>query len=309
MMVTVFTPTYNRAHTLHRVYESLISQTVTDFEWIIVDDGSKDDTPLLVRQWCEEAKLSIRFIQQTNKGKFNTLVEIIKHAKGDWFLIADSDDAFEPDTIEVFLDVYNKQPDNIKQEIAGVSCLVKDSVTKQIVGGVFPMPPGKDYLLSNVNEISFKFGVRGEKWGILKTSVLREFVEKLPDTERSPYISENVLWSPIATKYKTVYINKPLRIYFQGTSDTLSTRNIAGRFPLGAWISERVILPCIFKYFWWQPKMIALSAVKLNYSAIAAGKTLSQTIYGFPFLLKVFVLLTKPLGRLAFLKFPKQKIK
>ena len=171
------------------------------------------------------------------------------------------------------------------------------------------MPPGKDYLLSNVNEISFKFGVRGEKWGILKTSVLREFVEKLPHTELSPYISENVLWSPIATKYKTVYINKPLRIYFQGTSDTLSTRNIAGRFPLGAWISERVILPCIFKYFWWQPKMIALSAVKLNYSAIAAGKTLSQTIYGFPFLLKVFVLLTKPLGRLAFLKFPKQKIK
>lgn len=309
MMVTVFTPTYNRAHTLHRVYESLMSQTVPDFEWIIVDDGSEDDTPLLVRHWIEEAKLDICFIRQTNKGKFNTLVETIKHAKGDWFLIADSDDAFEPDTIEVFLDVYNKLSDNIKQDIAGVSCLVKDSVTRQIVGGEFPIPPRKDYLLSNVNEISFKLGIRGEKWGILKTSVLREFVEKLPDTEGSPYISENVLWSPIATKYKTVYINKPLRIYFQGTSDTLSTRNIAGRFPLGAWISERVILPCIFRYFWWQPKMIILSAVKLNYSAIAAGKSLSQTINGFPFVLKVFVFFTKPLGRLAFLKFPRQKIK
>lgn len=149
-------------------------------------------------------------------------------------------------------------------------------------------------------------GVLGEKWGILKTSVLREFIEKIPDTEGSLYISENVLWTPIATKYKTVYINEPLRIYFQGTSDTLSTRNIAGRFPLGAWISERVVLPCIFKYFWWQPKIITLSAVKLNYAAIAAGKTLGQTIDGFPFLLKVFVSLTRPLGRLAFLKFPRQ---
>ena len=152
-------------------------------------------------------------------------------------------------------------------------------------------------------------GIRGEKWGILKTSVLREFVEKIPDTEGSLYISENVLWTPIATKYKTVYINKPLRIYFQGTSDTLSTRNIAGRFPLGAWISERVVLPCIFKYFYRQPKIISLSAVKLNYAAIAAGKTLGQTIDGFPLLLKVFVLLTRPLGRLAFLKFPRQKFK
>ena len=91
---------------------------------------------MLVRQWIEEAKLDIRFIQQKNKGKFNTLVETIKYAKGDWFLIADSDDTFEPNTIEVFLDVYNKQPDIIKQEIAGVSCLVKDSATRQIVGGV-----------------------------------------------------------------------------------------------------------------------------------------------------------------------------
>lgn len=307
MMVTVFTPTYNRSHTLHRVYDSLISQTVKDFEWLIVDDGSKDNTSLMVRQWMEESKLNIRFIQQTNKGKFATLIEAIGFAKGDWFLVADSDDEFEPNTIEVFMNIYNKLPDDIKPIIAGVSCLVKDSETSQIVGEEFPIPSGKDFLLSDVNEISFKLGIRGEKWGILKTSVLKEFATKIPDTEDSIYISENVLWTPIATKYKTVYINEPLRTYYQGTSDTLSSRNIAGRYPLGAWISERVVLPCTFKYFWWQPKMITLSAVKLNYAAIAAGKTLCQTINGFPVLLKILVCFTRPLGRLAFLKFPKQK--
>lgn len=135
MEVTVFTPTYNRAHTLHRVYNSLMSQTIKDFEWIIVDDGSKDGTTSLVRQWMKEAKLDIRFIQQTNKGKFNTLVETVKLAKGEWFLIADSDDGFEPNTIEVFMNVYNKLSDNIKPAIAGVSCLVKDSETGKVVGG------------------------------------------------------------------------------------------------------------------------------------------------------------------------------
>ena len=305
-MFTVFTPAYNRYHTIYRVYNSLIAQTINDFEWIIVDDGSTDGTAALVEQWLEERKLNITFIRQTNKGKFITLIETIEKAKGEWFLIADSDDEFEPDTLEVFLNTYNKLPAEMKPTISGVSCLVKDSVTNEVVGGTFPVPAGKDYLLSDANEISFKFGIGGEKWGILKTSVLREYVAKVPDTEGSRYISENVLWIPIATKYKTVYINEPLRIYFQGTSDSLSSRNIAGKFPLGAWISERVVLPCTFRYFCYQPKKVTLSAVKLNYASIAARKTLSQTMNGFPFLLKMFVFFTRPLGRLAFLKYPKQ---
>lgn len=306
MTVTVFTPSYNRAHTIFRVYKSLMAQTVKDFEWIIVDDGSMDDTALIVKQWENEGNLNIRFIQQTNRGKFTTLLETIERAEGEWFLIADSDDEFEPNTIEVFMNTYNLLPDDVKPTIAGISCLVKDSVTREVVGGEFPIPKGENYLLSDVNEISFKFGIRGEKWGILKTDVLREFAKKLPDTEGSHYISENILWVSIATKYKTVYLNEPLRIYFQGISDTLSSRNIAGRYPLGAWISERVILPCIFKYYWHQPKIITLSAVKLNYAAIAAGKTMRQTIAGFSFMLIVFMFITKPLGHLAFLRFPKQ---
>ena len=157
-----------------------------------------------------------------------------------------------------------------------------------------------------MNEILYKYGIKGEKWGILKTSVLREFAAKLPDLEGSLYISENVLWIPIASKYKTVFINKSLRIYFQGTSDTLSSRNIAGRYPLGAWISERAILPYTYKYFAKQPKMIIKSVIKLNYAAIASGKTLKQTIESFRFSLKILVATTKPLAYMAFIKYPKQ---
>ena len=161
MTVTVFTPSYNRAHTIFRVYKSLMAQTVKDFEWIIVDDGSMDDTALIVKQWENEGNLNIRFIQQTNRGKFTTLLETIERAEGEWFLIADSDDEFEPNTIEVFMNTYNLLPDDVKPTIAGISCLVKDSVTREVVGGEFPIPKGENYLLSDVNEISFKFGIRG----------------------------------------------------------------------------------------------------------------------------------------------------
>ena len=137
---------------------------------------------------------------------------------------------------------------------------------------------------------------------------LKEFIAKLPSIEETKYISESALWSPIATKYKTAYINIALRIYYQGTSDTLSSRNIAGRYPLGAWISEREILPCVYKYFWNQAKLITLSAVKLNYAAVLSKKSLRQTIRGFPLGLKLLTILAYPLGLIAVLKYPRNNV-
>lgn len=304
MKVTVFTPSFNRSHTISRVYNSLIKQTYKDFEWIIVDDGSTDNTAELVNKWIDGGSLNISFIQQKNKGKFLTLIESIERANGEWFLIADSDDEFEANTIETFLSVYNRQSPEIQQQIAGVSCLVKDSVTNKIVGDLFPITDNNDYLLSDVNEVSYKFGVKGEKWGIYKTSVLKEFVNKLPDIKGSKYIGENILWIPIASKYKTVFINVPLRIYYQGTSDTLSSRNIAGRYPLGAWITEREILPYIIKYFTKQPISIIKSAIKLNYAAIASKHSLSETTAGYSLACKSLVILAFPFAYLAFIKYP-----
>ena len=125
--MTVFTPAYNRSHTLPRVYKSLSQQTNQDFEWIIVDDGSKDETAELVNRWKEEKTLNIRFLQQANKGKFRTLVDTILRAKGEWFLIADSDDEFVSNTIDVFLNTYHRIPHDIQNQLGGVSCLVKEA--------------------------------------------------------------------------------------------------------------------------------------------------------------------------------------
>ena len=67
MMITVFTPTYNRAYIIDKLYESLCSQTCPDFEWLIVDDGSTDDTEALIDSFIAERKINIRFVKQSNE--------------------------------------------------------------------------------------------------------------------------------------------------------------------------------------------------------------------------------------------------
>ena len=71
--ITVITPTYNRCNTLHRVYNSLISQTYKDFEWLVIDDGSTDDTKELIQNYIKQDKIDIRYYFQENQGKHMAL--------------------------------------------------------------------------------------------------------------------------------------------------------------------------------------------------------------------------------------------
>ena len=68
-MITIFTPTYNRGYTLERLYESLCRQTRKDFEWVVVDDGSTDNTKQMVDRWRRTNRFPIRYIYQENRGK------------------------------------------------------------------------------------------------------------------------------------------------------------------------------------------------------------------------------------------------
>src|ERR1700736_1708087 len=90
---TVFTPTYNRAHTLHRVFNSLKAQSFRDFEWVLVDDGSTDNTEELAELWIKTADFPIRYFWQKNSGKHIAYNFGIREARGQMFAVLDSDDA------------------------------------------------------------------------------------------------------------------------------------------------------------------------------------------------------------------------
>ena len=102
MILTIFTPTYNRQDKLSRVYESLRCQNSALFEWLIVDDGSEDSTEKLVDSFIKEKKIPIKYIKQNNGGKHVAYNTALNYAEGEYFFCVDSDDWIEDDFIDKF---------------------------------------------------------------------------------------------------------------------------------------------------------------------------------------------------------------
>ena len=100
MKITVLTPTYNRAHTLGRLYKSLVNQTVKEFEWLIIDDGSTDNTKQTVETFKNDNKISIKYVEQENGGKHRALNNGVKLVDNELVFFVDSDDWLEKDAIE-----------------------------------------------------------------------------------------------------------------------------------------------------------------------------------------------------------------
>lgn len=132
-MLTIFTPAYNRAHTLPRLYESLRRQTCKDFEWLVIDDGSKDNTAALFDQWIKDDNdFSIRYHKVVNGGKNRAVNRGVQMAKGIYFFIVDSDDLLLPDAVSCILDCFLKLPHDNK--FIGISTIKGDLDGKPLKG-------------------------------------------------------------------------------------------------------------------------------------------------------------------------------
>jgi len=203
---TVFTPTYNRSDLLGRAYESLCLQSFRDFEWLIVDDGSTDDTGGRVEAWQCSAPFPIRYFHQRNGGKHRAHNVAVKQAAGELFAVLDSDDTLVPQAIERLLFHWSSIPDSDRRSFSGVTCLCIDE-RGELVGQVFPSPvfDCRHYELETV------FAVTGEKWGCHRTAVLRQF--EFPEVPGETYCPEGVVWNRVASQYIVRHVNEPLRVY------------------------------------------------------------------------------------------------
>lgn len=206
---TVFTATYNRAHTLHRVYDSLAGQTFRDFEWLICDDGSHDDTWQRVQRWSREADFPIRYLWQEHRGKHVAFNYAVREAQGELFLTLDSDDACLPHALERLKYHWDCLTEADRPRFSAVTALCVDQHGR-LVGTRFPFDPTD----SDSLEIRYRFGVKGEKWGFQRTAVLRQFPFPVLAGER--HMQMRVVWAAIARRYKTRYVNEALRIYHIG---------------------------------------------------------------------------------------------
>jgi glycosyltransferase involved in cell wall biosynthesis len=278
---TVFTATYNRAHTLGRLYKSLKSQTFRDFEWLIVDDGSMDKTSEVVEEWLKENIINIRYIYQKNSGKhiaFNKGVEV---AKGKLFLNLDSDDYCVENALETFNYHWDNIPIHQKEEFSGVTCLCQDE-NGVVLGNTF----SSDIIDSNALEIRYKLKAKGEKWGFHKTDVLKKF--PFPEISNSSYCPESIVWSSISKIYKTRFINEPLRVYCKGEDQLTQNLSSLKKHTPGFVLWYKHILNTEISYLRYAPINFIHSSA--NYSRFSIHQRIS--------LLKQVEELNKNMGRL-----------
>ena len=189
--MTVFTPAFNRANTLPRLYDSLCSQEVFKFEWIIVDDGSTDETGSLVEGWLSSnTPFEIRYFLLEHGGKQRAINYAVKKASFPFFFIVDSDDVLTPDAISKAL----KWCEGIDTcpDLAGVSG-VRGTIEGRYRSEA-PLFEGEFIDASNLDRV--KYGLGGDMAEIYKTELLNKYPFPVwPDETFTP---ESVIWNRIA---------------------------------------------------------------------------------------------------------------
>ena len=208
---TVFTPTYNRSHTLHRVYESLVAQTYPDFEWLVIDDGSTDDTQSRIEAWQTIAPFPIRYIYQNPQGKHAAYNRAALESKGEFLICLDSDDSCLPYALERMKIRWDEIPVRDRSRYSGIDCHCMDDQDGNRIGTDYP----SDGFTSNYPEMRHRYQVTGEKWGFQRTVVMRKYPFPTFADLRMSHIPESVVWSPMTMHYPVLYVNECWRIYQQ----------------------------------------------------------------------------------------------
>lgn len=202
-MITLFTPTYNRAHLLSRLYNSILMQDVIDVEWLIVDDGSIDDTEALIENFQKESIINIRYYKKSNGGKHTAINFGLQNAKGELFFIIDSDDVLAENALKNIKIHYQSIKNN--NNICGIVGLSQYIDKQEIVG---------DFFLRDVWEVSFadiylKYHLKGDKSVAFKTQVLKKY--PFPEKQGIRFVFEAVVWHEMSKKYKVLAINEVIQ--------------------------------------------------------------------------------------------------
>lgn len=165
--ITVFTPTYNRAYCLGRVYESLCNQTSQDFDWLVVDDGSTDNTAELVQEWIKEKKIPIRYIYHENRGMHAAHNTAYENIDSELNVCCDSDDMFTNDAIENILSFWKE---NKNDDVAGIWAL-DGTLDGKLLGDPFP----EEMRSCRMGMYYDVWGFKGDKKVVYRTDVAKSY--------------------------------------------------------------------------------------------------------------------------------------
>ncbi|CNF47024.1 glycosyltransferase family 2 protein [Yersinia enterocolitica] len=253
--VTVFTPTFNRAHVLKRCYLSILEQDRDDIEWLIIDDGSTDNTAEVVDSFKIENKLNIKYIYQNNSGKQAAWNKAVENASGEYFIGLDSDDALVAGSINKLLSISTVFDD---KKIIGIRATSVNSET---------LKPNNCYL-SNVDKKSswfdeFSSGIRGERIDFFKTELLQKYL--YPVASDINFIPEIWFYSTVAKEYCFYYSSIPVRIFFDSEATNRLSKSSIKKHAVGHYISRKALLENIPPRLWLsRPLDFIKSVLRIN---------------------------------------------
>lgn len=204
--ITILTPTYNRASLLPRLFDSLLRQTNKDFEWIVVDDGSTDDTREVVANLKEKCggAFPMGYVYKANGGKHMAINIGAERARGELLFIADSDDLLTDDALETVANSWHDISDD--KSFAGIAGLDIAMDTREVIGSGLP----QEHIDCNAIDIRYRHHVTGDMKEVFRTEVLREF--PFPEFAGERFCPEQLVWFRMARRYRLRYINKPIYI-------------------------------------------------------------------------------------------------
>lgn len=248
--ITVFTPTYNRGKILENLYHSLQKQVIFNFEWLIIDDGSIDDTEKIVTNWKnEDNNFEIRYHKQKNGGKCRAINEALDLANGDLFFTVDSDDILTDDALEK-IDKWAKdlsKKDNYCGFAGNMGEINGNSMNKEFKLG---------YL--DGNAFSRYKEIDGERAMVFYTEIHRKY--KYPEFKNENFLTEAVAWNRMARDgYKIRYYNDIIWLYeYKNDGLTKAGHQLFINNPrgYGLWLKEK----CYFT------KNSIISRVRMYYS-------------------------------------------
>lgn len=222
-LLTVFTPAYNRAHTIARTYASMCRQSCHDFEWLIIDDGSTDHTQSLVRSWlnpesladseysfsgtaAEAPWLKIRYIHQENQGMHGAHNTAYRNITTELNTCIDSDDYMPDNAVELIASFWQALPPESRNKFAGIIGLDVDDKHRKLIGEPFP-----DDLKHTTLSAFYNNGGRGDKKIVYRTDVICS-VPEYPIFEGERYVGLNYKYILVDQSYELLVLNAPLVI-------------------------------------------------------------------------------------------------
>lgn len=211
MRITVFTPTYNRAYIIENLYRSLQAQSFNDFEWLVIDDGSTDNTKELFEKWKKDDNLFVvRYYRFENAGKQREINRALKLAKGELFFTVDSDDTLKDNALELIDGWEEAMPKNVKYcGLAGNS----EYTDKHFENPTFDRPYLDTTFFARIPEMcKNNVHIGYDRPWVFYTEVHRKYF--YPEFENEKFITEAVTWNRMAHDgYKIRCFNEIIYTY------------------------------------------------------------------------------------------------